>query len=273
MRGIKLFIIFLGIFLSTFLIAQPKTTFMPDNDLNLQDGLFDNGMTQTDFNNIIASVEDYYSGVVKNFKATLVINRLWNDSTVNAQAYQEGNIWYVDMFGGLARRPEITFDGFAMVLCHEVGHHLAGFPFVEDWAANEGQSDYFAMQACAKNIWKDNPTVKTIDPIAKKYCDQYSPEDLNLCYREMNAGYSLAKLLGALGGSPVSFATPDKVIVRRTNSAHPNAQCRLDTYVAATLCGTQWQDSVIPQTEAESAEYLCTSNIQARPKCWFKPTL
>ena len=265
--------------LSFSLFAQPSnTTFMPDNNLDLQDGFFDNGMTQNDFNNIIDSVEKYYIPIVKFYGADLIINRKWSDATVNAQAYQEGTKWYVDMFGGLARRPEITFDGFAMVLCHEIGHHLAGYPFVQGWAANEGQSDYFAMHSCAKTIWKNNTKPEVVDPVAKKICDQYA-DDINLCYREMNAGYSLANLLGTLGGSRVSFTTPDKTIVRRTDNAHPKAQCRLDTYVAGTVCNVKWSSGIIPQSESESLDYLCTNHsdvgydIQARPRCWFKPTL
>ena len=269
-------VLFLSL-VSLSLFAQQKTTtsFMPDNNLHLQDGLFDNGMTQNDFNKIIESVEIYYAPIVKSFGAKLVINRKWSDTTVNAQAYQKGTTWYVDMFGGLARRPEITFDGFAMVLCHEIGHHLAGYPFVEDWAANEGQSDYFAMHSCAKTIWTTTEEVDTVDPVvdpvAKKICDQYAPDDLNLCYREMNAGYSLASLLGALNGMQVAFNTPDKTKVKKTASTHPNAQCRLDTYVAGTICNIAWDNSIIPQTESESSNYLCTDAVKARPRCWFKP--
>ena len=56
--------------------------------------------------------------------------------------HEEGsfNKWVVAMFGGLARRPEVTKDAFQFVVCHEVGHHLAGWPFAYDWASNEGQS-------------------------------------------------------------------------------------------------------------------------------------
>jgi len=263
---------------------QEKTQikkFMPENSLSQQDGLFDNGMTEQDFNNIIDSVEKYFIPIVKEFGADLVVNRRWSDTTVNAYAHREGDTWMVDMFGGLARRPEITFDGFAMVLCHEIGHHLSGFPFVSDWAANEGQSDYFAMHVCSKIIWKnDENVVEEIDPVAKSLCDNNAdPEQsLNLCYREMNASYALARLLGALNGEKVSFNTPDTKIVKKTNNDHPKAQCRLDTYVASTLCEVKWNTTVIPQTEKESSNYLCVNklagkyDIKARPRCWFKPT-
>lgn len=264
--------------LSTQVFAQVKT-FMPNNNLNEEDGLVDNGMTKEMFNSIIVQVEDYYAPIVKEFGGTLVINKLWTNSTVNAQAYREGNMWYVDMFGGLARRQEVTPDGFAMVVCHEIGHHLAGYPFVQDWAANEGQSDYWAMQACAKNIWyNQSMETKELDSYAKKLCDQYA-EESSLCYKSMNAGYSLANLLGSLNGQKVAFNTPDKSKVNRTNNSHPKAQCRLDTYVSGTLCDVKWGDYEIPADEYDSAKNVCVSksstnyNIKARPRCWFKPTL
>ena len=259
-----------------------KTTFMPENDLDKEDGLFDNGMTQYEFDRVIESIEKYYIPIVKNFGATLIVNRKWTDPTVNAQAYQNGNKWYVDMFGGLARRPEITSDGFAMVLCHEIGHHIAGFPFVDTWASDEGQSDYFALHGCAKVAWaNDDNVVEEIDPVAKSLCDNnlYPEQSASLCYREMNAGLSTATLLGALGGEKVSFSTTDKKIVSRTSHTHPNAQCRLDTYVAGTLCYAKWSNLVIPQSESESKSYLCYNkstskyDIQARPRCWFKPSI
>jgi len=271
----KLFFMFLCVFLSTQMFAQQRInvkTFMPANNLNEVDGLYDNGMTEAEFNAIIDEVVNYYAPIANQYGANFVVNRLWNDSTVNAQAYQQGNTWYVDMFGGLARRPEITRDGFQMVVCHETGHHFGGFP-ANGWAAYEGQADYFALHVCAKNLWANQPNqVPSIQPYAKKLCDQNVKGNLNLCYREMNASYSLASLLAALGNETASFQTPDKSKVSRTNPDHPRAQCRLDTYVAGNLCGTQWNDYVIPQTEQESANYLCTTGVGARPRCWFKPS-
>ena len=277
----KCFLLLSCFLVSTVLFAQPKTTFMPENNLHLQDGMFDNGMTEETFNAVIDEVETYYKPIISGHGADLIIERNWKDATVNAYASQSGSTWTIAMFGGLARRPEVTPDGFAMVVCHEMGHHLGGFPFVSGWAAAEGTSDYFAMHACAKALWAHSEnTTEQIDSVARELCDtNLDPnQDRALCYREMNAGYSLANLLGALGGTKVSFSTPDKSIVKRTYSSHPKAQCRLDTYVAGTLCGLKWDDAVIPQTEAESSKYVCTNksvdgyDIQARPRCWFKPS-
>jgi hypothetical protein len=279
----KSFLVAFCLLLSTSLLAKPIQTFMPENNLHLQDNLFsENGMTEEMFNNIIDQVEAYYKPIVSNLGGDLYVERNWDDATVNAYASQEGSTWKVAMFGGLARRPEVTPDGFAMVVCHELGHHVAGWPYVQSWAANEGQSDYFALHACAKNLWKDqtaeNDQAKySVDAYAKKLCEAYSKSDMGMCYRSMSAGYSLANLLGALNNQKVSFTTPDKTIVSRTNNSHPKAQCRLDTYVAGILCAATWNDDLIPKNAKESAKYMCTSTdmtnyaITARPRCWFKP--
>ena len=250
---------------------------MPENNLNLEDGFITNGMTEEDFNSIIDSVEAVYKPIVEQFGGNLIIHREWTNSTVNAYAERNGVNWEVSMFGGLARRSEITHDGFAMVLAHEIGHHIAGYPFVSDWAANEGNSDYFAFIAASKLVWGNGITDSEVNPDAKKLCDEYAKNKAQ-CYRQMNAGYSLANLLGALGGTKVSFKTPDKTIVKKTNNEHPAAQCRLDTYVAGTLCNVEWDSNVIPQNEAEMGKQSCVSakgkdyDLRSRSRCWYKPT-
>jgi hypothetical protein len=46
-----------------------------------------------------------------------------------------------------------------LIICHELGHHVGGFPFVSGtpfggyWAATEGQSDYYSTQVCARTMW------------------------------------------------------------------------------------------------------------------------
>ena len=102
-----------------------------------------------EFNRVIDLVYKHYEPVVSNLGKRLVVERNWSDSTVNAYAYPKGDQMRVAMFGGLARHPEVTKDGFMMVMCHELGHHLGGAP-MKSWASNEGQSDYFAANKCFK---------------------------------------------------------------------------------------------------------------------------
>ena len=253
---------------------------MPENNLWQEDGFsaVDNGMTEEKFNEIIENFRVVFEPIVKKHGGTLVMEPEWSSSEVNAYASQEGSNWIIHLFGGLARRAEVTEDGFAAVIFHEAGHHLGGYPFVQDWAANEGQSDLFSFLAGAKLVWKNDVEVSEVNPTAKKLCDQYSIEDKSFCYRQMNASYSLANLLGTLGGKKISFDTPDQTIVSRMMNKHPNAQCRLDTYVAATLCDVAWNHNVIPQNKTEMAAQSCVYpiedgkyDIRNRPRCWYKP--
>lgn len=273
--------------------------FAPKNDLHLQDHLFWNNsnIDEAKFNEVIDSVESHYKDVITAHGARLNIERNWNDSTVNAYAEQVGETWNVAMFGGLARRPETTPDGFALVVCHELGHHIAGFSFYgdQDWASAEGNSDYFATLACARRIWKDdlegNAKAKaTAHPTAIRKCDESwsSEADRNLCYRTAMGGQSLATLLGALNGERVDFDTPDANQVRTTDTAHPDAQCRLDTYFAGALCPVEWDHALIPgkdnadgnnslASEAIAAKYSCMTasgySTGLRPRCWYAPRL
>ena len=114
----------------------------------------DNGMTEERFNAIIDRAEEIYAPIISDEGATLQVVRKWSDGTVNAYAQQTGSTWKVTMFGGLARHDFVTDDAFALVVCHELGHHLGGAPkkkqiFWSSWASNEGQSDYFANSKCS----------------------------------------------------------------------------------------------------------------------------
>jgi hypothetical protein len=276
--------------------ATAQASFLPENDLYLQDSLTKKsptGITQDQFNAAITKANGIFTPLISALGGRLDIRGNWTDATVNASATQSFGTWVVNMYGGLARRQEVTADGFAMVLCHEIGHHLGGFPFVSSWGADEGQADYFATSHCARLLWGSEPEVNaqsrdTIEAYPKSLCDDvYQTEDAqNLCYREMLAGKSLANLLGALGGDSVAYDTPDTSVVSRTDHNHPAAQCRLDTYMAAALCSQTWDSSVIPgkrngtgrndaQAEGESAQYYCASRDQwshgTRPTCWFHP--
>lgn len=282
------------------LYANPevKWTF-PPNRMHMFDNVAaPSNITEQQFNEIIDNVINYFQPIVKAHGATLVADKAWNDSTVNASAYQSGGTWYVNMYGGLARRPEVTPDGFALVVCHELGHHLAGYTFGSGWtwAANEGQSDYFATHECAKVIWgrefQRNEAFRRFNApaIVEQKCAQAWPGNTNAqgwCERASAGGLSLATLLAALGNSPApKFETPDTKVVSRTDNNHPAAQCRLDTYFAGALCNKAFDINIIPSrnhpsgqtsaaAEQEAMKYSCFAKegftIGTRPLCWFKP--
>lgn len=263
----------MGFFTAAFVLFMVSTSafsvsFMPENNLHLEDNLTDSTIDQESFKQIIYKAWAFYSPIVTSHGARLVIDGNWGSSTVNAYASRSGSTWHVQMLGGLARR--VTPDAFALVICHELGHHLGGFPW-SGWAANEGQSDYFGTQSCSRELWRDEVSEnakfrETIAEVPKRFCDSQWKgwEEQNLCYRSMEAGLSLATLLGR----GVGYSTPDKNKVSRTNSRHPAAQCRLDTYIAGALCIKDFDVNRIPLNEAAMREQSCGN----RPRCWFYPS-
>lgn len=167
------------------------------------------GITKLEFVRAIKAVERAYQPDVEARGAELVIHNMWTDGTVNAQAYREGSTWHVDAFGGLARYPGMRYEGFVLVLCHEVGHHLGGRPRYgrnTDWGSVEGQADYWATLSCMKRV---APALSLPGSVV------------------------LAHVLADLGGEPTPrWSTPDFSRVSETFESHPRAQCRLDTYGA-----------------------------------------
>jgi hypothetical protein len=263
-----------------------KTGFMPENKLNIsKDDKETNGMTKERFEAIVNRVYLAYSPIVTAKGATLEMDNNWDDGTVNAYANRTGSTWHVNMFGGLARHPLVTDDGFLLVVCHETGHHLGGAPkyggYGNTWASNEGQADYFGSLKCMKRVLEkdDNQAIvakMTVDQEAKTKCEMVykSGDEIALCERIAMAGKSLAQLLGDLGGnSNVAFNTPDKSIVKKTFDAHPEAQCRMDTYFSASLCDKAFSEDVSDKSPIDGT---CIKKdgyaVGPRPLCWYKPS-
>lgn len=211
-------------------------------------------LTQSDFNARIDEVENYYSPVYAALGVKLDLQRDWDNPSVNASASKNDKNWIIQVFGGLAREVSITPDSFTLVLCHEIGHHLGGFPFKNETTASEGQADYYATQVCLRNLWKNSTHEKTlqglsIDTTAKKKClSQWNSQpERDLCYRISAASIELSTLLSNLAdGKPVSFLTPELKEVESTNKFHPTAQCRLDTFLSGSLCQTAFDELFIP---------------------------
>lgn len=260
-----------------------KSGFAPENNLKIsQWDKATNGMTKERFLAIVKSVSDLYEPIVKSRGATLSMNNRWDDDTVNASAQEMGKTWIVNMYGGLARHQLTTDDGFALVVCHELGHHLGGAPRKgSSWAANEGQADYFGSMKCLRRVLEkeDNVSVvskMSIDAEVTKKCEMIykSESEIALCQRVSMAGKSLGSLLGSLGGNAnVNFNTPDTSKVSRTNDNHPAAQCRLDTYFQAILCDKSY-DQDVDRNDPKIGTCIARDGYKVgmRPLCWYKPS-
>lgn len=240
-----------------------------------------NGMTEATFNRLIDQIEELYAPVVSNHGAVLDIKRRWDSPRENASAMQFGNgRWELNVYGGMARSERMSEDSFVLILCHEMGHHLGGYPFLSDWGASEGQADYFSTHSCARDLWKDDRQTNAafsarVDGVAKNQCDRvWSHEDDRfLCYRIMTASYLVTSFLGH--GTKVAFDTPSRDRVGKPYRFYPSVQCRLDTLAAGALCTETFDLNLLPRTEAEAGLNSCLDpsdfEFGLRPRCWFAP--
>jgi hypothetical protein len=255
-RTFAVIIISLLTFLTTAMAAPKVHTFMPENDLWMEDSLsLMSAVDQPLFEEIIKAGYEAYIPFAQREGEKLVINALWGDGTVNANACRgckPGEVT-INMYGGLARRSEIIPEGFALVLCHELGHAYGGSPFISAprQMSAEGQADYYATGQCYKKVAKKVPSLKSeFSPsdYIKQTCDaKFDAESQLDCYHSLEGGLSLGSLLATLMRvSAPKYETPDQTVVTRTELSYPKTvQCRLDTYHAGTL-------------------------EMKRPACWFK---
>ena len=260
--------------------------FLPDNKMSIPVGLKSmGGLTEIQFNKVMDKTSSLYSKMVSAKGAKLVIERRWTDATVNAYAHQNTpGAYTIVMFGGLARHPEVTQDAMALVACHELGHHLGGAPKKTTpggWASNEGQADYWGTMKCLRHYFEGDDQQAALQglmvpSIVRAKCNsQYSnSEEQLVCQRLAMAGASLAKLLNNVSkdAKASSFSNPDRTVVTTTFNDHPNTQCRLDTFLQASLCDHPIAEVVSTQ---DSNTGVCSirngDRVGNRPLCWFKP--
>jgi hypothetical protein len=259
--------------------------FLPDNDMYIPVEQVSTlgGINEQTFNSVIDRIEVLYKEEVAAAGGELVINRLWDDGTVNANATRQGTQFILNMYGGLARNELVTNDGFAAVVCHEMGHQVGGSPKVGNWmmkwAANEGQSDYYATLKCLRRYFAKDDNERIVasldvpQVVTSSCATQFSERSEQLmCMRGAMAGLSVSTLLASFSGSTIDFTTPDTKEVRKTYNAHPKAQCRLDTYLAGSVCDAPVSTGV---SNTDFKVGTCwdakVSKAGLRPRCWFQP--
>lgn len=272
------------------------SSFLPENDLSIPlDKNKKSGISERDFNETQTELEKIYSPIVKARGGFLVFKSNWESSTVNAYASRHGkededgeeqeprNEYRVIFLGGLARHKFMTRDGFSLVICHELGHHLAGAPALDGdtaWASIDGQSDYFATSKCLRRLWsrQDNARPlqgKRLPEILLKKCQEHwsREEDKNLCLRSGMAAQNVGQVFGDINRTwkTPNFETPDLKVVKKTFSGHPKPQCRLDTYFQGVLCEVSFKDDFGADPVIGSCHPRLGHQVGARPLCWFKP--
>ncbi|HAZ13229.1 MAG: hypothetical protein A2X86_00635 [Bdellovibrionales bacterium GWA2_49_15] len=290
LQQIKLFTILLLLLAPPLLGANAEAIplcrgFLPPNSLKIPVGAesISNGVAEDDFNKIIAKIETLYRPRVAHYGGTLQIRGEWSNSEVNAYAQREGSNYVVRMLGGLARHYAMTVDAMALVLCHEIGHHIGGVPRYSkadgQWASVEGQADYFANLKCMRHVFleDDNEAIiknRVVPNEARTRCEQQFTQRIDqlVCMRTAVAGLASGAIFAALSQAPVpTLEGRDPSVVSATFESHPRAQCRVDTYFSASLCPVD-EEVEIGQSDARVGVCLKSAGQEfaARPLCWYK---
>ena len=239
-----------------------------------------NGLSEMDYNFILDQVEAVMGPSIKKIlNKNLIINRLWTEGAVDAHTTRDENDNPVIVVnGGLARHPLMTKDGFLLLVCHEIGHHLGGAPKIlrgtsglRGWSSAEGQADYYATTKCLPQFFQLGMESKDIDydndvvdqGLALSKCSD------NLCARIVLSGLAVSQVFASLvkGTPEPSLLLSDPVKVEKTFYKHPNPQCRLDTYLSGANCDVGRDISFDLNDPKIGA---CVKDQGARPLCWYQ---
>jgi len=245
-----------------------------------------NDVTEAQFRGAIKSFEQFFGPEIeRQYNAELIVIGSWASNTVNAYAEQSERKAMITIYGGLARHPHMTLDGFKATLCHELGHHFGGYPkkSTNKWSSAEGQSDYYATMKCLRRLWAKEDNLSAIrnlvipDKVKRecvqtfsKYSDQY------LCARMSMAGMAISLMIQALDHDSIEpkFETPDTTVARAMNYLHPYAQCRLDTYFNGAICPVSESVEFDDVRETVGSCHQKNGDVRGlRPRCWFVPRI
>src|SRR5688572_21732024 len=93
-----------------------ESSILPENNLAIPVHNKNEGLTEIQYNKVIDKVESVYRPIIEEMGIKLTVNRLWESPRVNAGATKKGKEWIINLYGGYARHPLVTEDGYALVI-------------------------------------------------------------------------------------------------------------------------------------------------------------
>ncbi len=243
--------------------------------------------SEEEFNQIITDITDIFHETVRQAGGNLSILSEYNNESMNAHAFKsEDNLWTLRFSGGLYKSSFLSRDGFALVVCHELGHLLGGAPyFIGKKISKEGQADFWATSVCLKKYFEKKVAEiqnYVLDEKTKMICNskKLTAIERNNCIRSSLAAQSLLNLLDKDNHEDFNTSEKNTSLPIQTKEEHPDYQCRLDTYIAGSLCNrdTSLSSILILATSNQISDSYCkdissveNKLIEQRPACWFNP--
>jgi hypothetical protein len=247
----------------------------------------DNGLTEKDFRSLISRVRKVYDPMFEARGYAIEYLLYWDVDEGNAmttEAADPKKVWFM-FSGGLLRGRYTTKDSFLFIACHEIGHHMGGFPKEggdHAWCSTEGEADYFANLKCMKEILRGDPENAAVAAkvdlpwnIKRRCREMYSDEDsVNICLRSTKAAEDGFKFLQS---KERNWADADSSLfnqilapVDSTIMRYPDHACRAETAYRGAICSREGEIS-----DTDEAVGVCHmkngDKFGERPRCWFKP--
>ena len=214
------------------------------------------------FNKIINSIINIHKQKVNkkynNPQIELKLNyyNYGSNFNIDSVAYFKGENKFIFTFtGALAKEDSINHEAFAIMVCHEIGHVLAGYPkqtsHWQNWSSVEGLADYSATNKCMKLFNRISPWEKNLrffDGYIINKCQEHyghNLEDTLSCLRTASGIMSLQNYFNLKEKNKISMKSKDPTKVAKTLCKYPSNQCRIDTFWAGLF-------------------------NEEKPQCWFK---
>lgn len=246
----------------------------------------ENSVTENDFKRLIQRVRKVYDPIFESRGYTVEYLLYWDVNEGNAmtsESKDDKKAWFL-FSGGLLRSRYMTKDGFLFAACHEIGHHLGGFPKEKDlpWCTVEGQADYFANLRCMKEILRGDPEnagarrLKLPRNIVQRCSKMYADEDsVNVCLRSTKAAEDAYKFLQAKESkkdADESLFNRFLMPVTETIMRYPEITCRAETAYRGAICDREGELSDTDET-AGVCHRKNGDVFGMRPACWFRATV
>lgn len=252
-------------------------------------------LTEKESLDLLERFHNEFAPIVASHGAQLFTELDYTATSPGAMATRSANHkkWFIKIWGGFPKYPSTTGDSYTLILCHEMGHHIGGYPFyahdLAEWAAAEGQADYWATQACAKRLWRNETEVNAAYANVKDSgCESIfsNIQEVNLCKRLYRATEVYAEMESkTYDDGRASIKKRDTSEVKELQVSHPKSQCRIDSTLMGVWCTKNFDFSIIPgrgnplgqntisaEKEARANSCFATDGFEFgnRPRCWFK---
>lgn len=175
--------------------------------------------SESEFNSRVAKFTEFAQPLIEPRQLLIEFDPEWVGNI--GSCYLTEKAFVISIGSRMNETVGLSGDQLDLILCHELGHLLGQGPRksnnlteVGNWAAGEGESDYFSG-SCLKALWSLTENQSRIEPTAEKF------------FRLLFTFFGRHT-----GEQEPSLSRKDSTTVSENMLGYPSLQCRLDSVVA-----------------------------------------